>query len=90
MFDWIKPTVQIIGNFDYWTEEIEFSILEAVNTVGQVLIVITKTSDDEDEMKEKESQIINNLNEKELYMHQHYQIIHLPNIVKIIHTENRL
>lgn len=88
MFDWTKPTTQIIGTFQKWTPEYLEAIQKEVEKNGQFVLVVTKIDDPVVDIDTVCLNISEILKEHEILLDLHYQIIHMPNIVRIVEEKN--
>ena len=88
MFDWTKPTTQIIGSFQKWLPEYLETIKKEVEKNGQFVLVVTKISDPEISIDDVCLNISEILQEHDIQLNLHYQIVHMPNIVKVIEEKN--
>jgi hypothetical protein len=86
MFDWKKPTVQLLGRWQPWhTGHLEL-FKKAHSITGQVCVQIRDVQgvgDNPFDFEQVSKNIIKNLSENDFTLNQDYVIMLVPNIVDI-------
>ncbi len=92
MFDWKKPTVQMLGRWQPWHDGHQELFKRCINKTGQVIIQVRDVSGSsggkgQDDNPFEWNQVCKNIEDglaKDNYFRgQHYEIMLVPNIVNI-------
>ena len=86
MYDWTKPTVQMLGRWQPWHDGHTELFKKALENTGQVCIMVRempKSNTDPFNFFEVTTKIRNALQEKGYTYGKEFQIIKVPNIVDI-------
>ena len=85
MFDWTKPTAQMLGRFQPWHDGHTALFKKALEKTGQVVIMLRTTEIDSDNpytIDERVMQIAEKLTNEQITT-DYYTIISVPNISSI-------
>ncbi|MAE55634.1 MAG: cytidyltransferase [Porticoccaceae bacterium] len=85
MFDWTKPTAQMLGRFQPWHDGHTQLFKKALEKTGQVVIMLRTTVEDSDNpysIDERVMQIAERLTNEHITT-DYYTIISVPNISSI-------
>jgi len=85
MFDWTKPTAQMLGRFQPWHDGHTALFKKALEKTGQVVIMLRTTEIDSDNpytIDERVMQIAERLTNEQITT-DYYTIISVPNISSI-------
>ena len=86
MFDWTKPTVQMLGRWQPWHDGHTELFKKALEKTGQVCIMVRempKSNTDPFNFFEATTKIRNALHEQGYTYGKEFQIIKVPNIINI-------
>ena len=85
MFDWKKPTVQMLGRWQPWHAGHTELFKKAIKKTGQVAILVRDISDKDNpfEFSQVVVNIRNTLEKEDYKMSEDYIVIKVPNIVDI-------
>lgn len=85
MFDWKKPTVQMLGRWQPWHAGHTELFKKAIKKTGQVAILVRDISDKNNpfEFSQVVVNIRNTLEKEDYKMSKDYIVIKVPNIVDI-------
>ena len=85
MFDWKKPTVQMLGRWQPWHSGHTELFKKAIKKTGQVAILVRDISDKNNpfEFSQVVVNIRNTLEKEDYKMSEDYIVIKVPNIVDI-------
>tara|TARA_B100001287_G_scaffold250582_1_gene231207 strand:+ start:69 stop:437 length:369 start_codon:yes stop_codon:yes gene_type:complete len=85
MFDWKKPTVQMLGRWQPWHAGHTELFKKAIKKTGQVAILVRDISDKNNpfEFSQVVVNIRNTLEKEDYKMSEDYIVIKVPNIVDI-------
>jgi len=88
MFDWKKPTVQLLGRFQPWHDGHLELFKRAYAKTGQVMIQIRDVNGVEDnpfDFNTVKANIIEGLNSHSFHIGKQYDIMLVPNITEIVY-----
>jgi len=85
VFEWTKPTVQMLGRFQPWHDGHTALFKKALEMTGQVCIMLRHIDDENNpfDINQTSSMISVALAKEGYYSGQHYTIIVVPNIINI-------
>tara|TARA_B100001939_G_C16683094_1_gene505287 strand:+ start:194 stop:577 length:384 start_codon:yes stop_codon:yes gene_type:complete len=86
MFDWKKPTVQMLGRWQPWHGGHQELFKRAYAITGQVLIMVRDVKgigDNPFDFDEISKRIISELKKDHFTYRKEYDIMHVPNIINI-------
>jgi nicotinamide mononucleotide adenylyltransferase len=85
MFDWRKPTVQMLGRFQPWHTGHRALFERCLAKTGQVCIMVRDCQDWNDSNPFNVDEVIQNINQDLTDYAGKYTIIVVPNIVEIVY-----
>ena len=91
MFDWKKPTVQMLGRWQPWHGGHQELFKRAYAITGQVLIMVRDVKgigDNPFDFDEISKRIISELKKDHFTYRKEYDIMHIPNIINILNYVN--
>ena len=86
MFDWKKPTVQMLGRWQPWHNGHRALFERCVKKTGQVIIQIQASEEDYDKRK---VHVIEELTEAGFYNQHEFDIMRVPNVIHLTYTPNK-
>ena len=86
MFNWKKPTVQMLGRWQPWHDGHQALFNRCVAKTGQVIIQIQASEEDYDKRK---VHVIEELTEAGFYHQHEFDIMRVPNVIHLTYTPNK-
>ena len=86
MFDWKKPTVQMLGRWQPWHDGHQELFKRCVSKTGQVIIQIQASEENYDKRK---VHVIEELTEAGFYHQHEFDIMRVPNVIHLTYTPNK-
>ena len=86
MFNWKKPTVQMLGRWQPWHDGHQALFKRCVAKTGQVIIQIQASEEDYDKRKVN---VIEKLTEAGFYHQHEFEVMQVPNVIHLAYTPNK-